>query len=422
MYRYFNILISQLKSKEVYLMGLNNLKQVKLPEVSKPKESKLTSYDWDTPLSTDDHYVSSYHDDGWVGFTNLDMILSEAIEADASDIHITPNMEVAFTIHRTIEKQPQYAIPDLRVMDDLVHAILSHEQYSEYAPARDYDFPYIIQRGPYKGRRFRGNVGRTFGADFLVFRTINEDIPSLKELKVPDELVKWSHLPNGLWMICGPTGTGKSTTLASIINDLQMHEHKRINTIEKPIEYTYPRNGNSLVVQREVGEDTNSFSNGIVASMRENPDIILIGEVRNNEEISQLINAAESGHLAISTMHTNAVATTLNRIQSLFDGSERRRILSTLSDTLRGLANQVLVKGLNGKMFAVREILSFNDETRKMVAEGDVHGIRDYQLRYNITMEDELVKLVIAGKVGLKEARAQAAFPDDFDRIYKQNS
>lgn len=403
-------------------MGLNNLKQVKLPEVSKPKESKLTSYDWDTPLSTDDHYVSSYHDDGWVGFTNLDMILSEAIEADASDIHITPNMEVAFTIHRTIEKQPQYAIPDLRVMDDLVHAILSHEQYSEYAPARDYDFPYIIQRGPYKGRRFRGNVGRTFGADFLVFRTINEDIPSLKELKVPDELVKWSHLPNGLWMICGPTGTGKSTTLASIINDLQMHEHKRINTIEKPIEYTYPRNGNSLVVQREVGEDTNSFSNGIVASMRENPDIILIGEVRNNEEISQLINAAESGHLAISTMHTNAVATTLNRIQSLFDGSERRRILSTLSDTLRGLANQVLVKGLNGKMFAVREILSFNDETRKMVAEGDVHGIRDYQLRYNITMEDELVKLVLAGKVGLKEARAQAAFPDDFDRIYKQNS
>lgn len=403
-------------------MGLNNLKQVKLPAVKKPKESKLTGYDWDTPLSTDDHYSNTYTDDGWVGFTNLDMILSEAIEADASDVHITPNMEVAFTIHRAIEKQPQYAIPDLRVMDDLVHAILSHEQYSQYAPARDYDFPYIIKRGPYKGRRFRGNVGRTFGADFLVFRTINEDIPTLKELKVPDELVQWSHLPNGLWMICGPTGTGKSTTLASIINDLQLNEHKRINTIEKPIEYTYPSNGKSLVVQREVGEDTNSFANGITASMRENPDVILIGEVRNNEEISQLINAAESGHLAISTMHTNAVATTLNRIQSLFDGSERRRILSTLSDTLRGLANQVLVKGINGKMFAVREILSFNDETRKMVAEGDVRGVRDYQLRYNITMEDELVNLVIAGKVGLKEARAQAAFPDDFDRIYKQNS
>lgn len=398
----------------------NNNAKLPLPALS--KESKLTNYDWGEPLSTETHTSVTFQEDGWVGFTNLDMILSEGIEAGASDVHLTPEQGVAFTINGDIYHEEQYAIPSGDVMDDLIHAILTNVEYSEYAPTRDYDFAYEIGHGPYTGRRFRGNVGRTFGKDFLVFRIINDVIPSMQSLGVDKELQEWAELPSGLWMICGPTGTGKSTTLASIVRHMQLTTPKKIITIEKPIEYTYPNDGKALIVQREVGIDTNSFSNGLTAAMRENPDVILIGEVRNNEEVSELLRAAESGHLAISTMHTNAVATTINRIQSLFDGDERGRILSTLSDTLRGLGNQALVKGPNGKRFAVRELLTFNQETRKLVAAGDVAGIRDYQRKHHITMEDKLVKLVLDKKCSMKEARSKAAFPDEFDEIYKSQS
>lgn len=396
---------------------LPDLNQV-LPELKKP--SLLTNFNWGEPLSTNSHYSNTFADDGWIGFFNLDMILSEAIESKASDVHVTPDKEVDFTINGDIVHQRQYAIPDGEVMDDLVHAILTNLEYSEYAHEHDYDFSYEIRIGPYAKRRFRGNVGRSFGEDFLVFRVISDSIPGMQSLGINDELINWAELPSGLWMICGPTGTGKSTTLASVVRHIQLTQPKKIVTIEKPIEYTYPNDGKALIVQREVGIDTNSFENGLTAAMRENPDIILIGEVRNNEEVSELLRAAESGHLAISTMHTNSVATTINRIQSLFSGDERGRILSTLADTLRGLGNQVLLKGPSGERFACRELLTFNSTTRNLVSKGDVAGIRKYQLDHEITMENNLAKLVINKKCTLREARSKAAFPDEFDAIYKK--
>ena len=398
----------------------NEPEEKELPKVK--KISKLTDYDWGQPISTENHLSNTFADDGWIGFFNLDMVLSEAIEAEASDVHITPEQRVAFTVKGDIEFHDEYHIPDKQTMDDLSHAILNHVDYSEYAHERDYDFAYVIRRGPYEGRRFRGNIGRTFSEDVFVFRVISDVIPSMRSLGVEQELIDWSELHSGLWMICGPTGTGKSTTLASIIHHLQLTQPKKIITIEKPIEYTYPHEGKSLVVQREVGMDTNSFANGLTAAMRENPDVILIGEVRNHEEVDELLRAAESGHLAISTMHTNAVATTVNRIQSLFDGSERTRVLSTLSDTLKGLANQILLKDKRGNRFACREILTFNKITRKLVSDGDVAGLRDYQLKKHITMEDNLVKLVLSGKCSKSEARSKAAFTDDFDEIYRKNT
>lgn len=414
------------------LKGINNPKKSEkvkelpkieeIPEIKVKKEpSKSALYDWGEPF--DDKIIrNTYADNGWVGTFNIDKVLSEAIEEKASDVHINADLPVSFTINGDLYHEPKFVIPNGEVMDTLVHAILTHQEYGEYAHKRDYDFAYIMKFGPYKGRRFRGNVGRSFGQDFLEFRVISETIPTMDELNVEPEIREWAELPNGLWMICGPTGTGKSTTLASIIHHTQLTERKKVITIEKPVEYTYPREGKALIVQREVGIDTNSFANGLTAAMRENPDIILIGEVRNNEEVSQLLAAAESGHLAISTMHTNAIATTINRIQSLFEGGERGRILSTLSDTLRGLANQVLLKDIHGNRFACREILTFNAETRKLVANGDVAGIRDYQRKHHITMEDNLVKLVKSGKCTKTEARNKAAFPEAFDRIMKENS
>ena len=153
--------------------------------------------------------------------------------------------------------------------------------------------------------------------------------------------------------------------------------------------------------------------------MRQNPDVILLGEVRNTEEVTELLRAAETGHLAISTMHTNSVATTINRIQNLFSGNEQQRIMSTLADTLRGVANQVLIKDKEDGRFAVREILSINEEIKKMIVNGDVRGIREYQIDNNSTMEQKLAEAVKQGRCYEEEARKQVVDVNLFNKIMK---
>lgn len=248
--------------------------------------------------------------------------------------------------------------------------------------------------------------------DFFVFRTINDEIPHPYELGITDQLIEWVKKPNGVWMVGGATGSGKSTTLASLLHYIQLNYPKKIITIEKPIEYVYPSNqGKALIIQREVGEgqDTLEFSNGLTAAMRENPDIILIGEVRNNEEVSELIRAAETGHLAITTIHTNSVPTTLNRIFSLFPPEDQNRIRSTLADTLKGLMNQTLVRTKDSKgMFAVREILEIDDNIRRMIINNDVAGIRDFMIKEELTMEHQLLDAYINDRCTFKEIKSLA--------------
>lgn len=401
---------------------LPNLNEVsKKNKVIKKKPSLVARYNWGQPLSTETHYKDEWVDTGWIGFFHLDKVLSIAIEEGASDVHLTPEQDVCFTVLGDIEHHPEFFKPNEDIMSDLVKGLLNHSQRALYIKNSDYDCAYEIKFGPYKGRRLRVNIGRTFDEDFLVFRIINNKIPSLSALNVEKELVEWSKLPNGLFLICGPTGTGKSTTLASILRNLQKNYSKKIITIEKPIEYVYPKDGKALVVQREVGIDCLSFYNGLTATARENADIILIGEVRDSEEVGQLLRAAEMAHLAISTMHTNSVATTLNRIQALFSGTDRNRILSQLGDTLRGLANQVLVKSIDGQsVSAVREILTIDENTRKFIQTGDVQGLRDYQFAHKITMEDNLVKAIKARRCTFAEGRSKSPFPDVFDKIAKR--
>ena len=367
---------------------------------------------------------SSYIETGWIYDLNLDLILSLAIEEDASDIHLTEGEPVCFTKYKKIIKKYEFPIPDETTMNDMSASIMTSVQHQSFVSRYELDFPYTIKHGRYAGRRFRGNAGRSNGADFFVFRTINDKIPSLEDLSIEQELVDWVNLPNGVWIVGGATGSGKSTTLASLLHHIQMTQPKKIITIEKPIEYTYPKDsGLSLVVQREVGEgqDTLSFDNGLTAAMRENPDIILIGEVRNTEEVSELIRAAETGHLAISTIHTNSVPTTINRIFSLFPTEEQGRIRSTLSDTLKGLVNQNLVpKKDEDGVFVVREILTITDEIRKMILKGDVLAIKEYMINNELTMEQQLYKAYKEDKCTYEEARKLAPDVLLFDRLNKE--
>lgn len=200
--------------------------------------------------------------------------------------------------------------------------------------------------------------------------------------------------------LCGDfVVTHNSTTLASMIREIQIRYSHKIITVEKPIEYVFGVAGRGVVLQREVGRDTKSFANGLDSAMRQHPDVILIGEVRNKEEATALLVAADTGHLAFSTMHTNSAADTLNRIKRMFEGDEQIRVLGDLSESARGFVNQLLIRSVDNKSrFAVREILDISDpDVKSLIQHGNVRGLREYQMDKGITMEHELLKHVAAG-------------------------
>lgn len=354
---------------------------------------------------------------------DLDEVIAHAIESNASDIHISPDDQVAFTILNDIMRIPKFGTVVPTVTERLHTNIISNVLESEFVEEQELDTSYVVRKGKYKGRRLRLSLGRSFGHVFMVFRVISDVIPTPDELGISanDPLRSWIRLPNGLFMVNGATGTGKSTTLASLVQEIQLTTRKKIETIERPIEYTYGTRGISVVTQREVGKDTRSFMNALDSAMRHAPNVLQVGEVRNRTEVDALIRAAESGHLAISTMHTVSAPATINRIKSLYDGDDQRRVLGSLSDVARGFANQVLVKTPNGKgRFAIREILEVNDEISKMILKGDVSAMQEYQLNEKITMDHELVRAVAGGFCTLEEARAQSSFPNRFDKILKE--
>ena len=365
----------------------------------------------------DENYFESLRGDTRNGL-DIDGILGKAIELKASDVHINSDGYVDFTILGEITHMTDFGIIPANVVQRCYSTITSHTSQATFAENLELDTSYVIKKGENKGRRFRLSVGRSMTNVFMVFRVISDVIPSPKELGVPPSLEKWVQLPNGLVLICGPTGTGKSTTFASLVNEINQQQTKKIITVERPVEYLYPHDGKGLVTQREVGRDARSFSNALTSAMRQAPDVIMIGEVRDREEVDSLLRASESGHLAFSTMHTNTPPGTINRIKSLYEGDEQLRVLSSLKDNVRGIANQVLLKTKDGRgRFAVHCVLNVTPEVSEMIGVGDVGAIQRYMEENEQTMEHELVKAVLAKKCDAETARSYCIFPDIFDKI-----
>lgn len=368
--------------------------------------------------------VNKFNIDGWVGSLHLDKILTDAVIEGASDVHISADQTISFTRNGDIARRYEYEVPTQEIMHSLIHeGILSQQDQAIFNTELSFDGSYTIQHGPlakYFKQRTRLNVSRTFGNYSMVFRIINDTIPPLKSLEVEDEIVSWGDNPNGLILLCGPTGTGKSTTIASVIRNIQQTTRKKIITIENPVEYIYPDDSDGLVIQAEVGNDTLGFYEGLTSAMRQHPNVIVLGEVRNTEEVQELLRAAETGHLAISTMHTNSVATTISRIQNLFSGEDQKRIMSTLSDSLRGVGNQVLVKDRKDGMFAVRELLTVDEEIRELILNGDIKGIRGHQMKHKKTLEHNLVKAIKSGRCLKSEAAKHTSDSMLFNKLIKE--
>jgi twitching motility protein PilT len=375
-----------------------------------------------SPVEADREYYSYFEEeeeeDPLQGF-ELDEVLSDAIDLGASDVHIQPNEHVRFTILGSISLRREYPIPDGTLTQRIQQKILSNVLESNFIENLELDTSYVMKTGRHAGRRLRLSVGKSFGEIFMVMRVINDTVPSPSELGITGELLAWTDLPNGLIMLNGPTGTGKSVTLASLLKRIQLTRNQKIITLERPIEFIFGSEPASLVTQREIGRDARSFKRALDSAMRQAPDIIMVGEVRNREEVNELLRAAETGHLTISTMHTNSAAATINRIKSLYDGADQLRILASLSDVARGFANQVLVKAPDGKSrSAVREVLTVDKEIARLIAVGDVEGIREAQMSREATLEHALVRAVHEGRCTPDTARSQSSYPRLLEELF----
>lgn len=370
---------------------------------------------FDSDDDEDDEYAET--------FIDLDKVITLAIESKASDIHIYPEDDVAFTILGEIYRFDEFGVIDANMTTKLQQRIISNVLEQDFVENLELDTSYVVETGKYKGRRLRLSVGKEGGAVTMTFRVIADVMPTPEAIGVPGIVQSWFKLPAGMILVNGPTGSGKSTTLSSLMQVIQFSKRKKVITLEKPVEFKY---GNrkpgqkAFFAQREVGRDTRSFKNGIVSAMRQAPNIILVGEVRFKDEIDELLAAAETGHLAISTLHTVSCAQTINRIRSMYDGDDQKRVLATIADNLRGMVTQALVPSPDGrKRVAVFETLPITRELKPMLLDGDAQGIRRYMEDRGITMEHELVKAARAGVVDLEEARNKAPDPLYFDELYE---
>lgn len=268
---------------------------------------------------------------------DIDHLLKHACEKQASDVHITVNSPPVLRINGRLLTEGE--IPLTSDDTDLIaREIVGADNWDDFIKVGEIDLSYQLANGT----RFRVNAYHQREQIGIAFRIIVNDIPSLTELNMPDIIQKMAEKSHGLFLVTGPTGSGKSTTLAAMIDYINKNEAKHIITLEDPIEYEHQHH-KSIVNQREVGKDTNKFANGLRAALRQDPDVILVGEMRDHETISTAITAAETGHLVLATLHTSSAFQTINRIIDVFPSHQQPQIRTQLSLVLTGVLSQRLI-------------------------------------------------------------------------------
>ena len=302
--------------------------------------------------------------------TTLPELLKTTVEMAGSDLHITTATPPQVRVNGKLQRLP---MPDLTAADtkQLIYSVLTDAQKKRFEETLELDFSFGV-RGL---ARFRCNVFNQRGAVAGVYRLVPEKIPSLADLGLPPVIVKLAEKPRGLILVTGPTGSGKSTTIAAMLDKINRERHDHILTIEDPIEYIHQHQG-CLVNQREVHSDTETFSAALRAALREDPDIVLIGEMRDLETVEATLRIAETGHLTFATLHTNSAAQTINRIIDIFPAHQQGQIRTQLSLVLEGIICQSLLPRADrpGRVVAT-EILVPTSAIRNLIREDKVHQI-----------------------------------------------
>ncbi|HEV3026480.1 MAG TPA: PilT/PilU family type 4a pilus ATPase, partial [Planctomycetota bacterium] len=301
----------------------------------------------------------------------VDRMLHMMKAAGASDLHLKAGMRPRYRINGELRDVEGSAVFTREEVDKMTRELLSEEQDRVYREEGDIDFAY----GDVKSGRFRCNYFMEHWGPAAVYRRIPVEIPTLKELNLPPTLETLTHLRGGIVLVTGPTGSGKTSTLASLIDLVNATYRKHIITLEDPIEYLHPSK-KSVVHQRGLHYDLTDFPSGLRAALREDPDIILIGEMRDLETIRLALTAAEVGSLVFGTLHTNGASQTVDRIIDVFPGDQQNKIRATLSEALKGVVAQNLFKRVDRKgRVAALEILIFNTAVANLVREGKTHQI-----------------------------------------------
>lgn len=348
-------------------------------------------------------------------------IFKMAVELRASDIHLSVGTHPAFRIngglkHQQIDDNQNRPLSRDDIME-IIKEIMGEEQFLTWKEQGEYDFSYSL---PGVGR-FRVNTFRQRGCPSLAIRPVPYEIPPLESLGVPEAIINLIDKKNGLVLVTGTTGCGKSTTLAALINKINMEKEKHIITIEDPIEYLY-QHKKSIVNQREVGSDTTSFAGALRSCLRQDPDVILIGELRDLETISTAITAAETGHLVLATLHTNSAAQSIDRIIDIFPPNQQEQIKVQLSATLHGIITQQLLPRADGNgMVLASEVMISIPAIRNIIREGKTHQIATVLQtggRWGMqTMDAALRDLVQKNHITLETAMSYSNDKDSFVRL-----
>ncbi|MDD2309611.1 MAG: PilT/PilU family type 4a pilus ATPase [Desulfuromonadaceae bacterium] len=348
---------------------------------------------------------------------NLHLLLKVLVEANGSDLHITTNSPPQMRVDGHLIPMD---FPPMNQVEtkQLCYSVLTDAQKHKFEEENELDLSFGV-----KGlSRFRGNMFIQRGAVAGVFRVIPYKIMSFEELSLPPIVPELAARPRGLILVTGPTGSGKSTTLASIVDYININRREHIVTIEDPIEYLHPHKG-CLVNQREVGADTKGFKNALKYVLRQDPDVVLIGELRDLETIEAALTLAETGHLCLATLHTNSCAQTINRIVDVFPPYQQTQIRAQLSFVLEGVLSQTLIPrmGTKGRALAL-EIMVPNAAIRNLIREDKVHQIYSQmqigQEKFGMqTMNQSLFILFQKRMISLEEALGRSQDPEELKQM-----
>jgi twitching motility protein PilT len=338
------------------------------------------------------------------------------VENGASDLHLTAGTPPGIRVNGDIVR---VKCPSLTPADTkrLVYTLLTEDQRNEFEKTLELDCSFGI-----KGlARFRCNVFYSKGAVAAVFRQIPSIIPDFDQLNLPSVLLKMTNVSNGLILVTGPTGSGKSTTLAALIDRLNQEEPGHIITLEDPVEFVHPHK-KCIVNQREVGADTLSFKSALKGLLRQDPDIVLVGELRDMETIEMALTVAETGHLVFGTLHTNSAIQTINRIINVFPSDQQEQIRTLLSFVLQGVVAQQLLPKIGGGRVAAQEILLPNPAIRNLIREDKIHQVySQMQIGQDktgmITMNQSLKNSVEKGLIQAELSLAYSPVPEELSKM-----
>ncbi|MEE9441202.1 MAG: type IV pilus twitching motility protein PilT [candidate division Zixibacteria bacterium] len=342
-------------------------------------------------------------------------LLQEMVKKGASDLHLTVGIPPMTRIDGNLVRT-EHEVLTAEMTLKLAYSIMNEKQRKKFEENNELDLSFGLE----SLSRFRCNVFRQRGNIAVAIRQIPFKIKTFEELGLPKVVSEMANLPRGLVLVTGPTGSGKSTTLAAIIDKINRERHEHILTVEDPIEYLH-RHNNCLVNQREVFSDTPSFASALKYALREDPDVVLVGEMRDLETIEAALNISETGHLAFATLHTNSAAESINRIIDVFPTNQQEQIRVTLSFTLQAVVAQQLIPRMGGGRALALEVMVCTPAIRAIIRDDKIHQIysmiqsgQKYGMR---TMNMSLAELYRTGKITMNDATGRSSNPQELNEL-----